>query len=398
MNPYRIGAGLWLLFTLLLSTPALAQNTYENLNGWFKLDIPAGWELQPQQNDYLFQFKGDGTEQILIFFEPDATDKAALFTQAVENFKSSVANGAPEGDIVDLTVNSHAARWSIYRGTLKTQGVEVALVGFLGSMVLENGGLYYFTIVAEISRAEWEEKYTKTFHSLREVDAEVIGVGESAAVSPAVATPPQLAASEEPTPYEQKYVSLTLPPGWSAEPLSEPLPDGTVAKLSSSEHSANVVIGCFNVLKTWITPKKNDKKLYQEGQQVIRSALPTSVSLEGPYEFKNPDKKKIIFEVYSGHMIVEGKEIPMHALQATGKTKRCKEGLSFYGFVGSDDAAVALPEMKKNCRIDPLEARHENPNDSPRPRRHGYCFALGCSSRRLQGSAIPARNSRRNHP
>ena len=362
VNQSRATLGCVALASLLLCLPVSAQNTFEELNGFFMLDLPQGWKLQPQQFPVLFQFKGDGTEIIIMYFEADATDRAALFGDAVDNFKNSMPNGAPLGEIVDITLNGNPARWAIYRGTTTYQNIEVGMIGYLGSVILENGGLYYFALVSELSKAEWEEPLTRSFHSIREVDTDNTGVAEKEAVaggevepasSPAsppasspATSPASSAVSSQPTSYEQKYVSLTLPPGWSAENMPKPLPDGTVAKLSSPS-GGNMVIGCFNVLKKMFTPKKNNKALYKEAQGIIRTALPTATTLEGPYQIRNQDKKKLLVETYRGHMIVEGNEISMNAIQASGKTKRCGEGLTLYGFVGADQAGKALPEMVK---------------------------------------------------
>ena len=346
VNQTRATLGCVALASLLLCLPVSAQNTFEELNGFFMLDLPQGWKLQPQQFPVLFQFKGDGTEIIIMYFEADATDRAALFGDAVDNFKNSMPNGAPLGEIVDITLNGNPARWAIYRGTTTYQNIEVGMIGYLGSVVLENGGLYYFALVSELSNAEWEDALTKSFHSIREVDTDKTGVAEKEAVAGGDLGPASSAVSSQPTPYEQKYVSLTLPPGWSAENLPKPLADGTVAKLSSPS-GGNIVIGCFNVLKKMFTPKKNNRALYKEAQGIIRSALPTATTLEGPYQIRNQDKKKLLVETYRGHMIVAGNEIPMNAIQASGKTKRCGEGLTLYGFVGADQADKALPEMVK---------------------------------------------------
>jgi hypothetical protein len=125
--------------------------------------------------------------------------------------------------------------------------------------------------------------------------------------------------------------------------------DGSVVKFES-DGNGNIAVGCFSLLKRMFTPKKNDKTLYREAQTLIRNTISTAETIEGPSEFKNQDGKKITVEVYKGYVIVEGKELPMHALQATGKTKRCKEGLSMYGFVGSDATPKAIKEMMEIIR------------------------------------------------
>ena len=349
MKTFRI----CMVTTLLVvfgATLAHAQNTYEDLNGRFTLDLPAGWKLAPQKNEYVYQFTGDGSEQIVLIYLPDADDRAELFSNAVENMQSSVADAAPQGDVVDLDVNGNPARWGIYSGTVKAGGTKVIIHGLLGSVVFNDGGIYFVSFLNDNNRGEWEEPLTQVFQSIREVDAEVSGATSGTAVETSEVAAPRV-ASTEPTQFEDKYVTATLPPGWRAETFSAEMrkQDGSVVKFES-DTNGNIVVGCFSLLKRMFTPKKNGKTLYLEARNMIRNTIPTAETVEGPLVFKNEDGKKITFEIYQGYLINEGEEIPMHALHASGKTKRCKEGLTLYGFVGTDTAEQAIKEMMEIVR------------------------------------------------
>ncbi len=141
MKTLRIGMGVALLI-FLGTVAALAQNTYEDLSGRFMLDLPAGWKLAPQSNEYVYQFKGDGAEQVIMAYVPDRDDRTELFSNAVENMQRSAADAAPQGQVVDFEINGNPARWGIYAGTVESQGTKVNLHGLLGAVVLLYVGMF----------------------------------------------------------------------------------------------------------------------------------------------------------------------------------------------------------------------------------------------------------------
>lgn len=352
MEGSRVWTWMYVVVWLACSGAVHAQNSFEDLRGRFSLDLPEGWKLVPQENEYVYVFKGKGIEQVVVFFDPDARDRAKLFSQAEETLRVSLPNAAPEGAVVDLEVNGNPARWGVYRGTTEAGSpkVVVALVGLLGSVVLREGGIYFLSVLNDNSRKQWGEKLQKVFQSIREAGASPTGVGEARVAQPAGLTSKETAPAPtpgQPSAFTHQHVSLTLPPGWSSQPVAANLEDGTVGKFSSARTSATFVVGCTNVVKKWFMKKKSLQTLHKESKSVIESAMPTAVSAEGPFELVTADGKKAFLEVYKGSLVVEGKELPMHAVAAAAKTEQCSEGLTMYGFVASSSAGTAVPEMKQ---------------------------------------------------
>ena len=47
---------------------AKAANTFEDPQGRFAIDLPSGWELDPQTDETVFVFKGDSKSIIIQYF------------------------------------------------------------------------------------------------------------------------------------------------------------------------------------------------------------------------------------------------------------------------------------------------------------------------------------------
>jgi len=86
----RIISNLILTLLVLTSIPnyVFGQNTYEDLQGRFILDLPKGWSLQPQTNDKVYTFKGKD-KSFIVEYNEDNNDIDELFLDGLETLKSA---------------------------------------------------------------------------------------------------------------------------------------------------------------------------------------------------------------------------------------------------------------------------------------------------------------------
>ena len=168
---------VFLVLFVLVFTPfpvfGFDQDTYEELTGRFTLDIPEGYKLAPQTTPNVYVFKGKGPLYAIAFF-PGEKDPGKLFKMALEAIKSSIPNTAPQDKILEMNLNGNPAHWGIYKGSLEYSGQTIPLWSMLGSTVLEQGGVYFFTTYNKNQIPLWQEKLKATFQSLRNVGSPVL--------------------------------------------------------------------------------------------------------------------------------------------------------------------------------------------------------------------------------
>lgn len=182
-----------------------AQSTFTDAQGRFSIDLPKGWAADPSTAGDVAILKGDD-RTIIVEWVPGVSDPEQLMKKAVGTLRvSGLKDPKPDGDVLELTVNGHAARW----GALNSGKL---LVSFTGAMTFENDGLYFLAIMPQSARKEWEPKVEQVFRSIRSAGAAPTGASEARAAAPA-------ASSAAPTPWQGDQVSLVLPPGWVAKPL-----------------------------------------------------------------------------------------------------------------------------------------------------------------------------------
>ncbi|MDH5410671.1 MAG: hypothetical protein OEY16_04720 [Alphaproteobacteria bacterium] len=159
---------------VLLAGAANAQTSFEELSGKFAIDLPDGYELQPQKYSILFQFWGPAG-QIMMVLEEGGTDLAESYESALSNLDGTLKNPEPIAPVVTMTLNGSPAKWGVYKGTVESDGKTVPLYTYVGSMLIDDGSVYFLSFVSEGSHLTWGEKVTKSFYSLRNVDSPLTG-------------------------------------------------------------------------------------------------------------------------------------------------------------------------------------------------------------------------------
>lgn len=202
--------------------PAVAAHpptTYNDPSGKFSIDPPESWNLVPKVDENTYIFKRSGPEQFIVAYAPGTWEPASIFSLALNIVKNSVAEAAPEGEVLDLQVNGNSARWGIYRGKVQ----RVTLYCLVGAVVLKDGGVEFIAILNEGTRKKWAKDLEATFRTIRNAPGPSTGVpeatpasgGESAKkVEPAQPSPstPKIRVMDPPFKPDETLVEVTMSP------------------------------------------------------------------------------------------------------------------------------------------------------------------------------------------
>jgi hypothetical protein len=161
--------------------------------------------LQPQTDDQVFVFQGEG-KTIIIECVPSVSDAAELLKKALTTVRlSGMADPVSHGDVLEMTLNGFPARWGIFRGMLS--GVELAAL--CGAAAIGETGLYFLSFINVSELTAWRSRLEKSFQSIRGRGRKATGATGMRAVS--TGSPP----AAGPIPWKSDLVSLSLPPGWA---------------------------------------------------------------------------------------------------------------------------------------------------------------------------------------
>lgn len=305
----KIHISLVILVMLCINT-AFAQNMYEDLRGRFVIDLPEGWQLDPQTDDRVYVFKGDD-KSIIIEFVANTNDAEALLNKGLGMLRiSGLKNPVLEGQLTDMTVNGNPARWGTYKSDMKIGKMNITLYGLLGGVSLGENGIYYMAIINKDDLAAWKEPFEKAFQSIRNVDQDVTGV--SGVKEVAVETTPGT-----PTAWEHELASLTLPPGWTEKQtlksfekevigwfFYDPIPGASVLAIAYKGFGMNKNKSLKGAVKT------------------VELSMPNA-QLVNTYEIKTESGKKAQILVYQGTSVAQGTEVKMAAVISSLKADKC---------------------------------------------------------------------------
>jgi hypothetical protein len=317
---------LILFLTAFLFLNVYSQNyTYEDLRGNFVLELPNGWDLQPQQDPDVFVFTHEA-KSIIMQFVSGSDDVADLFQTGLNNFKASGVIEVSVSDVKGMTLNNKPARWGTGIGyiDLGASG-KIPLYGLLGSIVLSNGGVSFLGIMNEIDYSTWKEQVKNSFLSLRDVGEAAGQPADIRTLSAEEAT----GTSGEAKTWTHDLLTLTLAPGWEEKQL-----------LASFERE---IIGWFDykpiagsnmmvVAYKGLTMKESS--VLDAAKKTVEAGLPNA-KLVNSYQ-KELGKGKATVSVYQGTTVVGGKEIALTGITSTFKAKKCIVNLIGFCSTGSD--------------------------------------------------------------
>jgi tetratricopeptide (TPR) repeat protein len=175
-------SALAFLLIFLVGGLGSAQTTYADPQGRFVIDLPEGWMNKPlvpapKNKDAVSVFEGEGTS-FLVAFNPGVDDLDKLMGQVANQFRSLQV--AYEGDLTEMKMNGHPARW----GMLKTP-LDPGMVFLWGSVVLGRDGAYLVFTTRREKLGPMGAKIEKAFQSIRLPGELVSGVADLTLIKPA---------------------------------------------------------------------------------------------------------------------------------------------------------------------------------------------------------------------
>jgi hypothetical protein len=313
---------------LFLVDNASAANTYEDLRGRFVIDLPEGWQLQPQTDDRVYVFKRDN-DSIILEYLPNTNDPGKLLGKGLTTLNlSGLKNPAPEGDVKSLMVNGNPARWGVYKSEIEVGKIRVTVFGLLGSVALKEHGVYFMSILNQKNKAVLSEPLEKAFQSIRSPGQALTGVSDLKTVS-------SEAAAASPTTWQHPSVSLTLPSGWKEKPRLQSFEKEVIGWFGYERLGCSLLALCYSGFGM------NEAKALKAAKQTVEISIP-NVQPTKVYELELDDGKKAPIVVYQGTSISRGTEVQMGSVTSTVRAGKCY--LDLIGFV----QAPGLGELERD--------------------------------------------------
>jgi hypothetical protein len=296
----------------------------------FVIDLPEGWDLEPQKKDAEYVFKGGGSDMVVIEYVYEENDVARLFKKAVSSFRQAGAPDAePDGAIKDLKVNTHPGRWGFYKGVHSDEDRQ-RLNAALGAVALKEGGVIFVSILNDASRNKLEKVIERSFQTIRECRQTVTGVAGAKSVV-------MDTADSQPTEFKHEFFSLTLPPGWAAQRLPQNVGKEVVGSFTSDRIADGSVLAMC--MRGYMATQPAVMQAIT--QSVVPSSMPGAQKINS-YEVKLGGEKVPVSVYSGGTRVEEGNEVAMEAVTVTKKAGQC--GLALLGY----SQAVVRPALEKD--------------------------------------------------
>jgi hypothetical protein len=291
-----------ILLILMAASLGLAQTTYEDPQGRLAIDLPEGWIRKPFPpifaNDPTVNFQDKkNRHSFTIAFGPGIDDPDNLFRQAASQLQS--LEFVFDGDILEMTVNGHPARW----GILKTP-LDPGMIMQCGSVILEDNGIYLIHILRVDVMDSIGKQVERTFQSIRLPGEAVTGVGDVKAVAPPSLKPP----------WKSDLVGLTLPPGWEEKPKPKGF-EGVEGWFENYDLPGSMSVVCFRATGL------NMDTVVDGGIKAVTVPNPGWKPVEDQ-EMQLPNGK-IRFVVLRGPDAAKGQETEVVSVLTVSKTEKC---------------------------------------------------------------------------
>jgi len=323
---------LAVIVMLLMFSTGYAANTFEESKGRFSIDLPKDWKLEPQTDQSTYVFKGNGNSIIIQYFTGAKTSEQ-LFQEGLNILRlSGLPNAKTTKADRNLKVNDNPAKWGIYKDTMLYGNVKVLLYGLLGSVSLKEGGLYYLVIVNEKTLKRKQKIFEKSFQSIRSAGGTVTKTVDEGAAAPETAK----AITGEPAEFKHKYITLSLPAGWSVKEDAATGKELIGWLESKSIPGATIIVYSFrgafiNYTNIRVRGLKRIAADYPKGQKQLKK--PKTIRTEKGY------KPKV--ELWQGFLDSGGTTVALQSPMAVMKTR--KSWILMIGYA-PDASGVSLEE------------------------------------------------------
>jgi hypothetical protein len=293
----------------------IAVNAFEEPEGRFAIDLPSGWELQPQTDQTLFVFAGPAAAQIVVQYLDGAEGCAQLFQSALDAAKTTLKNLVPEGKLTDLMVNGHPSQWEVLAGTTTApNGVKVRLYALLGGVMLRGGGVAFQSYLHDGNRKTIEGIVKSAFATIRLPGEPVTGATDRIAA----ATEPRAEVSDQrDRTFSHELVTLELPTSWKSEERPKNFEKEIVGYFVSDRvPGANLFVVCYKGLLL------DKSKVFRAAKLSAEGAIPNCQPTMFSEDEKTARGKPITVMCCSGTLAVAGSDVTLSALTATTKGKQ----------------------------------------------------------------------------
>jgi hypothetical protein len=296
------------LSCLFLTAIGWAQTTYEDPQGRFVIDLPAGWKFDPMMpmfaNEKTADFQDEGRKNAFtLAISRGFDDPDQLIKHAALQFK--FLEPVFDGEIKAMSVNGHPARW----GVLKTP-LDPGMIMHVASIVLDDNGIYLIHTLRTEKIETVGKPVEKAFLSLRLPGEALTGVGDATAVAP------PRPRSESPTAWTSDLVSLTLPPGWEEKPM----PRGFEKEVKGWFQNENLP-GSSMMVVCYKGMGMNRAKALDAGIKTMTIPNPGMKPVEA--EEMKLENGQIHFVVLRGMVSAAGQEVELASVLTVSKAKKC---------------------------------------------------------------------------
>ena len=313
-----------LLFSVFLFSNVNSQNyTYEDLRGNFILELPNGWDIQPQQEPSLFVFQ-NGAKSIIIQFVAGSSDEGELFQSGLNTFKQSGVIKVKTTEVKEMLLNNRPALSGLCQGNLDLgKSGKVPLYGILGSAVLGNGGIYFLSIMNKMDYPTWNEQVKNSFLSIRDVGEEAHKATNIKAVSSGEVTG-QMGEAQT---WKHNLLTLTLAPGWEEKQALASFEKEIIGWFEYKPiTSASMLVVAYKGLLM------KESSVLDAAKKTVELSIPNA-KLINSYQKELQGKGKATVSIYEGTTVSGGQEVALTAITSTFKAKKCIVNL--IGFCGT---------------------------------------------------------------
>lgn len=280
----------------------------------FVIELPDGWEQQPQASPYAYQFSKESASLIIGYY-PFADTKNEIWKTAMDAVPDDLGEVSPEGSLSELLVNNHQARWGVYSGENEYQGIKVKLYFLVGAIALdEESSLTFLSVLSHDKKEKWEKAVEKSFYSIRLPGEAMTGAKKEGTIS-AEALASSNAPSTSETPFRHELLSLTLPAGWENKTIPDNFEEEVIGWFDDGQ-SGTVMALCLTGFFS------GEDSSIDQAKSTAEAGLPNVKQVKND-KVDLGNGKSGTLQKFNGSSVYEGTEIHLSMVTLTFKTEEC---------------------------------------------------------------------------
>jgi len=327
---------------LLGALPIAAQNTYQDSQARFAIDLPAGFSLASEQLGLVYLFK-KGSAMIMLSIKEDAADRNDVWDYAL----GCLGKGTPpppEGTIFDMDVNGNPARWAKYSYEQDVErGKKVPLTANLGAVLLEGTetGIMYMMLLNEKMLKPYSEAAVQAFNSIRLPGAPLTGATAPVAAKvkpPAVQAEQEAAAAPEAevpsSTFEHPLITMSIPAGWTAK-------QGEGMAIATIEHPKYGKLQVIGAEKNKFGKSRED--IHKMFSRQFQESMPSIHQTREPYDLPTAAGTPALINESEAEIIAAGKNLQQWVL--LGAFKDSRRGFAFLWLTSPAHRDEALEQV-----------------------------------------------------